>query len=195
MGLKLVVFDLDGTLLASRLAFDAVRTEIGLPPGSPIIEAMAAMTCAERKRADAILLRHEAEAADRSTLMPGAAELLEWLRSRNVKMAVLTRNSRASICRAVERHGLAFDAAITREDNKPKPSPDGVRILMEGCGAGPAETIVVGDYRFDIEAGASAGVRTIALVAEPKDWAAGATWIARTLDEVRAILARVAAET
>ena len=194
MALKLVIFDLDGTLLVTPLDFDAIRAEIGLPHGAPILEAMGTLTDAERARANTVLDRHEAASADRSHLMPGAEELLAWLRSRGVEVAVLTRNSRASVEHAVRRHGLAFDATVAREDNKPKPNPAGVHHLMETCGADAAGTVVVGDFRFDIEAGAGAGVRTIALVAEPTDWSAEATWQAATLDDVRAILERVAAE-
>ena len=194
MPLKLVIFDMDGTLLVTPLDFDAIRAEIGLPEGMPILEAMGDLTDAERARANRIIDRHEAEAGEESQLMPGAERLLTWLRSRGIKVAVLTRNSRASIERAVRRHNLVLDAAVAREDNKPKPSPAGVHCLMEACGAGPAETIIVGDFRFDIEAGAGAGVRTIALVAEPTDWSDAATWQAATLQDVHAILERVAAE-
>jgi len=193
MALKLVIFDLDGTLLVTPLDFDAIRAEIGLPDGVPILEAVGGLDDAERARANRVLDRHEAEAADQSRLMRGAEGLLAWLRRRGVKVAVLTRNSRVSVEHAVRRHGLAFDATVAREDNKPKPSPAGVHHLMETCSAGPDETVVVGDFRFDIEAGAGAGVRTVALAAEPTDWSDAATWRAGTLDEVRAILERVAA--
>jgi len=194
MPLKLVIFDMDGTLLVTPLDFDRIRAEIGLPEGVPILEAMDGLTDAERARANRVIDRHEAEAADESQLMPGAEDLLAWLRSRGIKVAVLTRNSRASVERAVRRHNLVFDAAVAREDNKPKPSPAGVHCLMDRCSAGPAETIIVGDFRFDVEAGRSAGVRTIALVAEPTDWAREATWLAASLDDVRQILEQRATE-
>jgi HAD superfamily hydrolase (TIGR01509 family) len=109
-----------------------------------------------------------------------------------VKVALLTRNSRASVATAAARHGLAFDAAVTREDHEPKPSPRGVEHLMAACGAAPAGTVLVGDFRFDIEAGAAAGVRTIAVVARPTEWSALATWQAADLAAVRAILERLA---
>jgi HAD superfamily hydrolase (TIGR01509 family) len=193
MALKLVIFDLDGTLLEPALDFDAIKREIGLPADLPILEGLDTLTQAERVRANRILDRREEEAAARSRLMPGAEALLEWLRRRNVQIAVLTRNSRASVRRAEERHGLRFDAVVAREDKQPKPSPDGVRHLMEACGAGAGETVVMGDFRFDVEAGAAAGCRTIALVAAPRPpWAALATWQAGTLAEVRAILRRLA---
>ena len=197
MTLKLVIFDLDGTLLAPALDFDAIRAEIGLPPGTTILEAMDTLSEAERARAGAILDRHEAEAADRSRLLPGARELLDWLRAQGVRTAVLTRNSRRSVERACQRHGLAFDAVVarstslgaSREDHLPKPSPVGVRHLMSTLGTEPEETIVVGDFRFDVEAGSAAGCRTIALVSDPiPAWASEATWIAADLAEVRGIL-------
>ncbi len=189
MALKLVIFDLDGTLLASPLDFDAVRAEIGLPDGQPILEALARLPPAERGRAEAVLDRHETEAVAASRLIPGAADLLAWLRARGLKVALLTRNSRASVQAAARRHGLVFDAAVTREDHEPKPSPRGVRHLMAACGAGAEETVLVGDYRFDVEAGAAAGVRTVAVAAEPTHWSAGATWQAADLAAVRGILA------
>jgi len=196
MALKLVIFDLDGTLLAPALDFDAIRAEIGLPPGATILEAMDTLSEAERARAGAILDRHEAEAADRSRLMPGAGELLDWLRARGIRTAVLTRNSRRSVERACRRHGLRFSAVVARGDHVPKPSPVGVRHLMSTLGTEPEETIVVGDFRFDVEAGAAAGCRTIALVADPAPgWASEATWIAADLAGVRRILSEAHGET
>jgi len=195
MGLKLIIFDLDGTLLAPVLDFDAIRAEIGLPPGATILEAMDRLSESERARANAILDRHEAEAADRSRLMPGAKELLDWLRAQGIRTAVLTRNSRRSVERACQKHGLEFSGVVAREDHLPKPSPEGVRHLMSTLGTEPEETIVVGDFRFDMEAGSAAGCRTIALVTDPRPtWASEATWIAADLAEVRRILEAAADE-
>jgi HAD superfamily hydrolase (TIGR01509 family) len=194
MTLKLVIFDLDGTLLVPALDFQAIREEIGLPPVVPILETMEALDPAAKERAFAILDRHEAEAAARSALMPGARELLAGLKRRGIRAAVFTRNSRVSVDAACRRHGLAFDAVVTRESHRPKPCPDGIRHLMQTFVAAPAETVVVGDYRFDIEAGRNAGVRTIALVAGPKPWAKCATWVTGSLSEVGRILETLAAE-
>ena len=195
MAVKLVVFDLDGTLLEPAFDFDAIRREIGLAPGASILEALDRFSESERARANWILERHEAEAARRSRLMPGAGELLDWLRARGIRTAVLTRNSRRSVDHACQKHGLEFDAVVAREDHLPKPSPMGVRHLMSTLGAEPEETIVVGDFRFDMEAGAAAGCRTIALVFDPRPaWASEATWIAADLAEVRRILEAAADE-
>jgi len=194
MTLKLVIFDLDGTLIESPLDFGAIRAEIGLPEGVPILEALEALSPPQRVRAERILDRHETEAVRTSRLMAGAPDLLAHLRSRGVKIALLTRNSRASVDAVASRHGLTFDTAVAREDHAPKPSPEGVRHLMTACSAGADETVLVGDFRFDIEAGTAAGVRTIAVVAQPTAWSASATWQAADLRVVRTILDRVLAE-
>ena len=189
MAVKLVVFDLDGTLLEPALDFAAIRREIGLAADLPILEAMDGLSESDRARANRILDRHEARAADRSQLMPGARELLEWLGTQGTRTAVLTRNSRRSVERACRRHNLELAAVVAREDHLPKPSPEGVRRLMQALGARPEETIVVGDFRFDVEAGKAAGCRTIALVSDPPAaWASEATWTAADLAEVRRLL-------
>jgi phosphoglycolate phosphatase-like HAD superfamily hydrolase len=66
---------------------------------------------------------------------------------------------------------------------------------MSTLGTEPEETIVVGDFRFDVEAGSAAGCRTIALVSDPvPTWASEATWIAADLAEVRRILSEAHGE-
>jgi phosphoglycolate phosphatase-like HAD superfamily hydrolase len=40
MPIRGVVFDLDGTLVSQELDFEAIRREIGLPTGTPLLEAL-----------------------------------------------------------------------------------------------------------------------------------------------------------
>ena len=35
-----IIFDMDGTLVDSRLDYDAIRREMGLPAGMPILEGL-----------------------------------------------------------------------------------------------------------------------------------------------------------
>ena len=53
-----------------------------------------------------------------------------------------------------------FHAVYTREDGPPKPSPAGVLALCAALGSSPADTLTVGDYKFDVIAGRRAGCRT-----------------------------------
>ena len=48
---RAVIFDLDGTLTEPVLDFDAMRAEIGLPEGVPILEHIDGLTAAKRAHA------------------------------------------------------------------------------------------------------------------------------------------------
>jgi len=178
-GLRLpraVIFDLDGTLTEPLLDFDAMRAEIGLPPG-PILEQLEHADAATRARADEILRRHERDAIARATLADGCAELLAHLAARGIPTAILTRNVREVVDAFVRTFGFVFAAIYTREDGPPKPSPAGVLALCAAMGAAPADTLVVGDYKFDILAGRDAGCATALVLsthrptlAELPDW-------------------------
>jgi HAD superfamily hydrolase (TIGR01509 family) len=155
------IFDLDGTLVETALDFGAMRREMGLPDGLPLLEAFAGLDAAMEARCRAILDRHELEGAERATLLPGVAGFLETLDGLGLRRAVFTRNSRTGTRLALERCGLFFEDVVTRDDGPPKPDPWAIFRLCEGWGIAPAEVAVVGDYRFDMEAGRRAGCRTV----------------------------------
>ncbi len=154
------IFDMDGTLTVPVLDFAAIRAEIGVPSGNDLLVQIEAMDPADRRRAHAVIERHEADAARAAELNPGAAELLEHLADRGVKMALLTRNSRASVAAFGEQFGFAFDATHTREDGVTKPSPEPVLHLCREMNTAPADTLMVGDFLFDILSGRAAGAPT-----------------------------------
>ncbi len=89
----------------------------------------------------------------RATLADGCAELLAHLAARGIPMAILTRNVREVVETFARTFGFPFAGVYTREDGPHKPAPDGVLALCAELGAAPAETLVVGDYKFDILAG------------------------------------------
>jgi HAD superfamily hydrolase (TIGR01509 family) len=157
---RAVIFDLDGTLTEPLLDFDAMRAEIGLPPG-PILEQLAHADDATRARADEILRRHEREAIACATLADGCAELLAHLQARAIPAAILTRNVREVVDTFARMFGFSFAGVYTREDGPHKPSPAGVYALCERMGVAPADALMVGDYKFDILAGREAGCRTV----------------------------------
>src|SRR5687767_2360448 len=79
-----VIFDLDGTLADSRLDFDAMRREMELPEKLPILEALVRLPPQQAERCQQILHRHELAGAQRATVLPGAIELLEALKTRGI---------------------------------------------------------------------------------------------------------------
>lgn len=161
--LRGVIFDLDGTLVDSRLDFDRMKEEIGVPHDEPLLEWVERMPEGEKKkRAWDILFRHEMEGAMAATLIPGVAELLARLDDRGLKMGILTRNTVEPTHHVVERlFEDRFTHVITRDDAPPKPNPAGLLMICEAWGCRPAEAIFVGDYFFDVRAGRNAGMKTV----------------------------------
>jgi len=159
--LKAVIFDLDNTLVDSDLDFARIKVEIGTD--QPILEYRAKVDEAEQRRVDAILEAHEARAAETCELCAGARDILDYLSACGVRTALLTRNSRKSVDTVCGRHGLRFDVVVTREISEPKPSPEPVRYICRALGVRPEETLVVGDYLYDVQAGQAAGASTLLL--------------------------------
>ncbi len=156
-----VLFDMDGTLTVPRLDYAAIRRDLGIGPGRLILEERAERDPAGRAAADAVLLRHETEAAEQSDLNAGCRELLDALRG--VPLGLVTRNSRRSVEITLAKHGLAdrFAAVVTREDEPYKPAPDPLWLACGRLGVAPASAAMVGDGVHDVEAAARAGVRCI----------------------------------
>lgn len=155
-----ILFDMDGTLTAPLLDFDAIRREMGIP-AQPILETLAAMNADARQIAEAILHRHEDRAAMESTLNPGCAELLHWLERHDITTALVTRNSRRSVATVFQRHGLHFDVCITREDGKFKPHPAPLQLACHRLHVKEEWAWMVGDSHHDVDAGIAAGIRTV----------------------------------
>ena len=160
MKLRAILFDLDGTLTQPNLDFDAIRQETGMPEKTPILEYLKGAAEAEVERVMAVLERHEEEAAKNSELAPGALEVLALARRQGIKIGIITRNSRRSVKALAARHGIAADVAVARDDAPPKPSPEPVLRACRAMGVAPEETIMVGDYLFDMQAGKAAGAST-----------------------------------
>lgn len=163
MRVRGVIFDLDGTVVDSRLDFAAIRRDVGVPAGEPILEWIETLPPGEaRDRAVEILHRHEHRGAEAATLMPGIMEFLASLVQAGIHRAVFTRNSRPTTEHTLRRLGLdAFAPVITREDAPPKPDPTGLETICRHWRLQPDDVLFIGDYLYDLEAGRNAGIRTV----------------------------------
>lgn len=164
MLIKAVIFDLDGTITEPYFDFDAIREEIGLARDSgPVLEAMEKMTPQQRRKAENILAFHEQKALADSRLNPGARETLATLRQSGIHIGILTRNTKNNAAAIARKHNLKFDAVVGREDGPVKPDSFGVLHLCEQFGVKPQETLLVGDYLFDLLCAKAAGACAVLL--------------------------------
>ncbi len=171
------IFDLDGTLTVSAHDFDHMRRELGLKPQTPILEALNAMPPDEAAPLWEQLNELEFYYAGKSSLMQGAPELLQRLHDDGRQLAILTRNTMPVVRQTLETcrldHFFPLDHILDRDACIPKPSPDGVVRLLEFWQAARDDTVMVGDYLYDLEAGKGAGVATVHLDTRGNvDWSA-----------------------
>lgn len=187
--LRGILFDMDGVLVRQRLDFPAIKREMFGDTEGFILERMAGLSPEALARAEAILERHETEAASAAEAMDGATAFLDWMAARGLRSGLVTRNSRKSVALIQARLGLRFDAVVTREDAPPKPSPEPVWLACRGMGMAPAQALFVGDFEFDMLAGRRAGVRTVLLRSAACPASAQADLAVDSLSELRARLA------
>ena len=187
--IKLVIFDLDGTLIDSRLdlvhSVNAALRHIGraaLPDdviasyvgdGAPILiqRALGRDTVDEalvRKGLEFFLSYYREHKLDHTTVYPGIAESLAAIQnSANGvprKMAVLSNKPVKPSQAIVEALGLGKFFSQVYGGNSfatKKPDPEGARKLLEESGVRAEHAVIVGDSHTDVETGRNAGMWTI----------------------------------
>jgi len=156
---------MDGTLTVSPHDFDFIRERLGLPKAVPILEALNAMPEQRSEPLWKILNQMEIYYAGKSSIMHGVLPVLERLKARGAQIAILTRNTMPVVMQTLRACGIDHlfpqDHLLDRDSCEPKPSPDGILHLLQLWDARPEDTVMVGDYLFDLQAGKEAGVTTI----------------------------------
>lgn len=187
--IKLVIFDLDGTLIDSRLdlvhSVNAALRHIGraaLPDdviasyvgdGAPILiqRALGGETVDEatvRKGLEFFLSYYREHKLDHTTVYSGIFEALATIQhSANGtprRLAVLSNKPVKPSQAIVEALGLGkFFAQIYGGNSfaTKKPDPEGALKLLADCGAQPEQAVIIGDSGVDVRTGRNAGLWTI----------------------------------
>ncbi len=161
------LFDMDGTLTNAIHNFDSMRAKLKLPAGKPILESIAELSTDDAIRVNKALDEMEYDIAEQATAQPHAKELLTLLQEHNCHLGIVTRNGHGIAEATLKACGLndffTSNTIIGRECASPKPSPDGVELLLSRMSADATNAVLVGDYLFDLEAGKRAGTSTVHL--------------------------------
>ena len=189
--IKLVIFDLDGTLIDSRLDLvhsvnaalrhiqrpelpdDVIASYVG--DGAPILiqRALGGESLDEaliRKGLEFFLAYYREHKLDHTTVYPGIREALASIQNSGNgaprKMAVLS-NKPVNPSRAiVEALGLGPYFAQIYGGNSfatKKPEPEGALKLVGEAGVRPDQAAIVGDSHVDVRTGRNAGLWTVAV--------------------------------
>ena len=165
--LRGVVLDMDGTLTVPNLDFAEMYRRCGVDKKDDILKVLAAMPIEEAASRYKIIEEMEDEATRTMKLMPGAPELMMWLRGHEIPTAVVTRNTYKS-AKALESMLGSLDIIVARDthtDIPPKPHPAAMQyICNEWNITDPSTLIMIGDSPAnDIAFGKRAGTLTALL--------------------------------
>ena len=151
-GIAGIVFDLDGTLVSSKLDFLAIKAEIGCPPDADALAFIDAMpSVADRAAAMRVIQHHEAQDAIDCTWLAGAEEFVKRCALQQVPMAIMTRNSRVAAAAKIQQNNIPIDLVVSREDAPAKPNPLGLLRIAQQLKVQPNQLLVVGDYKYDLQ--------------------------------------------
>lgn len=185
---KAVVFDLDGTLMDSKIDYEKMGNRIrellasrGLPEpledrrkvyqvisggaatlreyGLP--EASLEATMAEM---ETIMNDIELEALDAMELKPYARTVVAELHGEGLGLGVATRSHREYTLRGLKRYDmLRFFHQVVARDDVPYPKPDPRHLLytIRLLGVDPGDTLFIGDTTTDLQTADAAGVEFI----------------------------------
>jgi phosphoglycolate phosphatase len=182
---RLVVYDLDGTLADTLEDLTASANHMLRALGRPLVAAsdvrgyvgrgirelvgrcLETQDDRELSRALDVYREHYGRhLLDRSRLHPGARELLDYFEQRGRRQAVITNKPDPYSTQLLEGLGVSgyFSDIIAGNGPYPKkPDPASLRALMERHGAAQADTVLIGDSGVDVEAGRRAGVLSVAV--------------------------------
>ncbi len=196
---KLIIFDLDGTLLDTREdianACNYALRMCGCPERRPdeynMLVGRGIMNLfrgalPENQRTDEMTLKmrshfvpyYNEHIDDCTRPYPGIIEMMDRLAAAGISFAVASNKYQEGTESLVRKYFGAYDfvCILGQRDGKPiKPNPEIVNEAMAAAGVSLDETVYCGDSDVDMQTGLNAGVRTV-----------GVTWGFRTREELSA---------
>jgi HAD superfamily hydrolase (TIGR01509 family) len=160
--LHAIAFDLDSTLTRPYLDFRKLRQQLNLPEGD-ILKWLEELPPREKAHAQTLIEAFEQDGVANVQWNDGAQETFETVRKMGLPVAIVTRNSRASLVAACQHLDIMVDVLVAREDAPPKPNPASIHHTASQLRVSVSHLLMVGDYRHDIDAGRTAGAMTALL--------------------------------
>lgn len=187
---KLIMFDLDGTLIDSvpdlAAATDVMLQSLGREPagiakvrnwvgnGAQVLVRRAltdgyektTISLEQENEALGLFMQAYAEVNSLTEVYSGVLESLKFLQELNIKMALITNKPARFLPNLLHEMGLAnyFDWVIGGDTlPQKKPNPAGLLWVMQQAGVKADECLFVGDSKNDIQAAQAAQVASVAV--------------------------------
>lgn len=180
--IRLVIFDLDGTLIdaykAVKISLNFILDKLQMPLVDDEVKNrvgwgvrhLIAQYVPENKVDEILPIyceHHKQAIRDNVEFLPGAKFVLDKLREKNIALAIATNRPSFSAEIALEVLGIKdyFDYSLFGDTSKElKPSPAMLEEILEKLSVRAENTVFVGDMTIDVETGNNAGINTIAVL-------------------------------
>ena len=184
--LRLVIFDVDGTLVDSQAEIVAAMTfafaseDMAMPDRATVLSIVGlslseafAMLCPaapQDQRARLVeaykgaFMNLRADNMEMGPLFPGARDALAILQAQdNTLLAIATGKSRRGLDKVLERHGLmgVFHSEQVADHHPSKPNPSMILTALNETGVAPARAVMLGDTTYDMDMARAAGIQKI----------------------------------
>ena len=181
--IKLVIFDLDGTLVdayqAVSRSLNYALEKVGLPRMDDEVikrkvgwgEKVLVQSFVPEEKLDETLAlyrkHHKSELKTGAKFLPGAKEIISLLKEEQYMMAIASNRPTVFTHIILECLGIrgAFSCILCADKVKhPKPSGDLLVHILENLSVEADEALYVGDMTIDIQTGMSANIKTVAVL-------------------------------
>lgn len=190
---KAVCFDMDGTLLNTKVDYDKMSNvifdemvKIGVPEDAidrsegfkfnldSGVNYLVAQGRTEEVygiglKVAKIARDIEMERVDEAEPFPKAEPLLRWIHEKGLKTGLLTRGCREYAEEALRVCGISdlLDGVVARDDypeNEAKPSPKAMEHMADALGVRPEEILYFGDHTYDYQCARDSGAGFVAVL-------------------------------
>ena len=158
-----ILFDWDGVIAETQLDFSGIREKYYNGRRAMLLEDSVTLQPDIRAALMRDLKELEMRGAYGSKPVPGIFQILEWVESKRIPWAVVSRNCRDSIIAAAESCGVQLPEIVRSRDDGEAVKPD-PQALLETCGAlgvSPSQTLFIGDFIYDMIGARRTGMRGV----------------------------------
>ncbi|MGQ0376158.1 MAG: HAD family hydrolase [Nitrososphaerota archaeon] len=167
--IKGIIFDLDGTLVRLPIRYDLIQnnlkkifnTQDEFKPLIVAVISSAKGNTTKINEAFTSICQEESRAADELEIIEDAFEVLQFFKSKQLKLGLVTMQCRKAVEKILEKNDnlMVFSSIISRDESYDR--KEQIEKTLEKLALGSDEAIVVGDRIHDIVSARKVGCRAI----------------------------------